>query len=458
VRWLGPLCLVAFISVQGCRCAPVPCVDCGFPFRDGGQPDSGAPDAGGPDGGDAGVPDAGDAGDAGAPDGGDAGAPDAGDAGQPDAGLGFCENYFTASCNWWSKCGRLDAPQFKDCIDLARWQCSQRQLDVLTDAGKLVFNSGTAATCYTALVASSCSLPYPSSPACGSLFDPNTPVGGSCTRQWSTVCQSSYCGANSCPASCTAYLALDAGCTGTFGDECGPGAYCDSATLRCAGALALGSPCTANDRCAGSLCDTAQGKCVALGSVTLDGGCGSDVVCSFGNYCKVGHCAPSETVGGPCRLYGGSDCQSNLTCRLDAGTTGFCVPRSGLDGGCYGLPNDCEDGLLCDSTSLGAPGTCFGYGSEDAGCVYTLQNCKVGLLCDATTARCRRLPRVGEPCTRDPGNFRSSDCADGFCPAGDAGTTRCLAPQDGGAPCERPWECASTECESGVCASLCETF
>lgn len=455
------LLVLALLAVaQGCRCGPPGLPDGGDggggydggTLPDAGSGDGGASDGGDPDGGDpdGGVPDGG-APDAGLDAGSDGGADGGADGGGADAGRGFCEEYFAAQCDWSARCGRLDAPQFADCVDLSRWQCNQRQLDALFDGGKVAFAAANVPACLAGIRAASCALSFPTSPACG-LFGPATPSGGSCTRQWSTVCAQSYCAADTCPAQCQPYLGLDAGCTGTFGDECGPAAFCDPGALRCVGLLALGSACSGNDRCSGGLCDTAQGRCLAPYSVATDGGCGSDTVCSAGLYCRAGWCAPSEDVGGPCRLYGGTDCKASLTCRLDGGTTGQCAPRSPLGGPCYGLPNDCDDGLLCDSPSLGAQGSCVGWGSEDAGCLRTLQNCKVGLLCDATSSRCRRLPRVGESCTRDPGNFRSSDCADGFCP-GDGGP--CRAPQDAGAACERPWECESTECSGGTCAALC---
>jgi hypothetical protein len=461
--------LFAVLVVSGCECnrpnkadggesadgGDAGRVDAG---ADAGQPDAGQPDAGQPDAGlqDGGPPDAGPS-DAGA----DAGSGDAGppDSGAPDSGLPFCEAYLRSVCAWNARCGTLDPAQSDDCVALSRWSCSQPQLDAVFDAGKVYFASAQVPICLQKLTASSCARSYPGAAECNGLFAPATAVGGQCTRQWSTFCAASYCKGDTCPAQCESFIAVDAGCNGDEGDQCGPYAYCPQQQPRvCTAYLSPGATCTNADRCGDGTCDTAQARCLAYGSQTADAGCGSDSVCRDDLYCKSGACTVREVQGGPCRLYGGSDCAPGFTCRItDAGTNGTCAPSEGLDGGCYGLPNDCLPGLLCDNPALLSPGHCLGLGSEGVGCNYALQNCKVGLLCDAVTKLCRRLPKVGELCVRDPGNFRSSDCVDGFCPSADAGA-RCAAPQIAGASCERPWECASTECSNGICAALCTTF
>ncbi len=427
------------LAAPGCRCE--------HQHSDGGLPDSGPPDAGPPD---AGPP--------------DAGPPDAGppDAGPPDGGTNFCDQYVRAFCDWYQGCGQLDPAQYEDCVALQAWICLQAQIDAVVDAGKLGFDTAAVPGCLTAIRASSCDRAYPAPSQCDALFTPATPVGGSCTRQWSTLCSDGYCHGDTCPAQCDAWLAADAGCTGTEGDECGPYGYCAFGTPRtCVPFVPSGAPCTANDRCVGGVCDTAQQLCLGAGSQPADAGCASDTVCGAGLYCKQGSCQPSETDGGPCRLYGGADCAAGYACRItDGGSAGTCGPRSGPDGGCYGLPNECAAGLFCDSPALFAPGTCLSAASVGEPCVHALQNCKVGLLCDPASQLCRTLPKVGEPCVRDPGNFRSSDCVGGFCPAdaGSDGGTRCVAPQPGGAPCTVPWECASTQCTAGVCEALCTSF
>src|SRR5439155_8253084 len=136
-------------------------------------------------------------------------------------------------------------------------------------------------------------------------------------------CAQGYCGAKSCPATCVPFAALDAGCSGDFGEECGPGAYCAFGV--CARLRVLGEVCAPNDPCAGGVCDSAQGKCTAYGSLDAGSACTVDVVCASGEYCKAGACAPRESLGGPCRLYGGPDCDAPFTCRIDAGTTGNCA-------------------------------------------------------------------------------------------------------------------------------------
>ena len=457
--WLGSLFLLV-----GCQCQ-------GPDARDGGREDSGVRDSGT----DAAVPDAGvsDAGtnDGGKTDGGpmdsgvhDGGGTDGGmiDGGSSDAGGRFCDSYDRAVCDWYAACGQLDSAQTADCVALQAWACSQQQVDAVIDAGKLTFAAASVPACLQATRTFSCARSFPAAPACDALFVPATSVGGTCTRQWSTLCSGSYCSGQACPAQCAAFVAVDAGCSGTEGDQCGPNAYCGQGSPRvCIALLAPGAPCNANDFCGGGTCDTAQLTCLVYGSQNADAGCASDSVCRDGLYCKAGSCRPSEVLGGPCRLYGGADCASSFTCRIwDAGTTGTCQPRSGRDGGCFGLPADCEDGLSCDSPMLFAAGSCLGSMSAGQPCVHSIQNCKVGLLCDETTHLCRTLPRVSDPCVRDPGNFKSSDCVGGFCPpdAGADGGRRCLAPQPAGAACDRPWECESTDCENGVCVALCTSF
>ena len=421
----------------GCRCpTPIVQLDAG---TDAGAVDAGAVDAGAVD----------------------AGAADAGvsDAGTPDAGVSFCEAYVAAVCGWYARCGQLDAPLVEDCRALQRWQCHQQQVDAVVDAGKVSLAAAQVPRCLNGIAAASCAQNFPRSSECD-LFSPATPNGGTCTRQWSTVCANGYCRGTACPATCSAHLAPHAGCDGPDTDACGPGAFCNFASPRvCEAFVPVGAPCTAPQRCALALCDSVQGRCTPLGALEADAGCGSDDVCAVGLYCGASRCRSRETLGGPCRLYGGGDCDEPFTCRIpDAGTMGTCQPRSGDGGVCYGLPNDCRDGLLCDNTALFNEGRCVGFESDGVACSRRVQNCKVGLVCDAITSRCRRLPRVGEPCVRDPGNFRSSDCAGGFCPVSDGGPQRCQPPQAPGGACERPWECASSECDQGACAALCTTF
>ena len=470
--WLGGAC-----HCPGAIPTPDGGVDAGR--RDAGPPDAGAPDAGLSDAGlsdaglsdaglsDAGLSDAGlsDAGpsDAGPSDAGpsDAGLSDAGprDAGPPDAGEGFCGAFLDALCAWYSRCGQLDPAQRSDCRALNAWTCSQEQLDAVLDAGKISVATARVSGCLLGLADAGCEASFPRSAACDGLFAPAASVGQTCTRQWSTLCSAGYCAGNGCPATCAPFLPLDAGCSADEGDACGPSAYCAFGPPRvCAPYLSPGAACVANDRCLGAVCDSAQSRCLEPGSQAADAGCGSDLVCEGGLYCNAGSCRPREVLGGPCRLYGGHDCDDAFTCRLhDGGSTGTCQPRAPIGGPCYGLPNDCQAPLLCDTPALFAPGTCVGFQSEGAACSRALQNCKVGLICDVS-ARCRVLPRLSDPCVRDPANFRGSDCAGGFCPASDGGAARCAAPQAPLAPCERPWECASTECSAGVCAELCTRF
>jgi hypothetical protein len=431
--------VVRGFAISAWCCALVAC-DCRPPIP---RPDGGT---------DAGL----DAGlDAGADAGSDAGVDAGADAGA-DAGVSFCDGLIAATCRWSQRCGQLDAPQLADCLALRRWTCHQGQLDALIDAGRLGFAGTQVPRCLSALEASSCALAYPSAPECA-LFSPATPAGGPCTRQWSTVCAGGYCQGTGCPATCASHLPLDAGC-GVEGDACGPDAYCSLAAPRvCTAFLQPGAPCTANDRCAGGDCDSQRGVCVAYGSQPADAGCTFDLLCASGLYCKSGACSRRESVGGPCRVYGGLDCDEPFTCDvpdalIDGGVWGTCQARSGDGGVCYGLPADCLPGLLCDTPMLFTAGRCVPYRSQGQPCSRMLLNCKVGLYCDASTQTCLQLPHLGEPCVRDPGNFRGSDCADGFCPA-DAGT--CRAPQPEGHSCAAPWECESTLCSNGTCEALC---
>src|SRR5439155_27012698 len=107
----------------------------------------------------------------------------------------------------------------------------------------------------------------------------------------------------------------------------GPDANCAFGPPRvCVALLDAGAPCAPYDGCKNSVCDSAQAKCTLYGSLGADAGCTTDVVCAAGLYCKSGACAPRETLGGPCPVYGGLDCASAYTCLLDGGTQGSCAP------------------------------------------------------------------------------------------------------------------------------------
>lgn len=472
--WILASAVMPFLIAGGCRCDPhddppdASIRDASFARFDAGGPDTGAtaPDAAAPGADASALPDAG-------PEGPDAEAQqDAAepvdatvapaDAGGSDAGVGlpaaqFCPTYVAAQCDWYLRCGKLDAAQLADCRASLSWTCNQAQVSALA-AGKVGYDPISAAACTSGIAARACSQPFPAIAACDATFPPATPIGGTCTRQWSTVCVDSYCKSNACPGTCTAFTAVGEVCSGTEGDECGPNATCAyTSPRRCVAIIEAGGTCAPNDPCRSGTCDATQLKCLTFGSQPQGAACALDEVCATGLYCKSGQCQPSEGAGGPCRVWGGRDCAAGLTCRVpgDAGFNGQCAPSSDEGGPCYGLPADCRSGLLCSSPSLLAPGTCLAAESEGVACNLTAQNCKVALLCNPTTQLCTRLPWVGTACVRDPLNYQSSDCADGFCPAADAGTATCAAPQAAGAACSRPWECASSVCDQGFCAALC---
>ncbi|MFL5319279.1 MAG: hypothetical protein ACJ790_06445 [Myxococcaceae bacterium] len=414
------------------------------------KPDSGASE-------DAAVADSGsDAGDDGGSSDADAGSNDGGtDAGnRADAGVpieNLCGELTAAWCDRLLGCGELDPAQRSDCPELISWVCSQDQLSSLARDGSIGFDPQHARACIDGIRAVPCGPELPGAAACDDLFASQTPNGGSCSRQ-TNACANGYCDGADCSATCAPYLALDAGCTGAFGDECGPAAHCQSG--RCTPFLLPGQACAPNDACLGGLCDPGVLRCVEYGSLGADAGCVSEAECIEGLACIDSVCQPRHRIAQSCRIYGGTQCDSDFTCRsFDGGLSGICWPRSDAGESCFGVPEDCYDRLLCSSTALFSEGSCLERVGEDAGCNRVVQNCRFGLVC-GPDSRCHRLPHVSESCAADPFNFRSSDCVAGFCDdRGDGGV--CRGPQDAGQSCGRPWECASNVCAGGACAVQC---
>lgn len=391
----------------------------------------------------------------------DAGSDGSVDAGPPTIPRGeFCRRYLEAYCARRERCVQLDPAQSADCPVLTAWKCHQALLDALESGGEISYDAAGAAQCAQDERTGGCDDPELFRPAsCGQVFGRATPVGRPCTRQWwaAYACVNGYCDGTACPGQCKAYLPVASPCTGVPGDQCGPSAYCAlTDPRRCTEYLAAGATCTPNDQCADGVCDSAAWRCVKTRSLGEGAACTVDLVCAVGQYCKQGLCAPAEVQGGPCRRGLEDDCANAFTCRIgDGGTFGTCQPRSDEGGPCYGLVRDCKPGLRCTSPAFLAAGTCVAFQSEGAPCDLAAQNCKVALLCDRNSKTCRRLPRLAEPCVRDPLNTVSSDCLGGLCPETDGGTTRCVPPVGSGVSCGRAYECASAFCENGTCADLC---
>ena len=195
------------------------------------------------------------------------------------------------------------------------------------------------------------------------------------------------------------------------------------------------------DDCIVFLCDPATGNCQAL-SKPNDAPCDDQDVCTLGELCQGGICAPAETVDcddgelctadtcdpedgcqyapslAPCddgdACTGGDACTEGLACAgaplscddEDPCTLDGCDPATGA---CVNAPKLCDDGDLCTEDACDA---------DSGACLFTAKTCGDGDLCtldscDPATGTCGHTAKDcgdGDPCTMD-----LCDAASGLC-------------------------------------------
>lgn len=439
-----------------------------FPWVElGSNPDSGVmtpPDAGMSDASvpDASTPDAGPV-DAGSPDAGgpDAGVPDSGfvDAGLDDAKLlaTWCTTYSHRYCEGEGACSALPSSAVGRCLDFLDNLCSQPLVNLLTDAGWIVFNAAHARTCLDETVDAGCR-GGPLQDMCrNGIFEPNAHLGQPCSDNGyesivgfpeSQCVAGTYCKYTaSCPGTCQPYESIGTACADStqcdrsvsycnqtcrayasqgdpcFGGLCHAGLYCplDAGTCK-AQATDAGDFCDAPESCATPLyCDLRMRRCVQSFTLTAGATCGYSFECTPSSYCKgfavlddgglaLGHCAPLEAIGNACQGY---DCVNGATC-----INNLCTASDGVG-------DPCNNAIPCQRFTSCLNGACV------------------------------LNPNPGEPClvTSDAGVVTQLMCNVGWC---SSTTKRCVAPVPNGGACALGYECEyNSYCDAGHCQSFC---
>jgi hypothetical protein len=137
---------------------------------------------------------------------------------------------------------------------------------------------------------------------------------------------------------------------------------CDTTAGSCVSCVPLGhGTCSTNaECCAGSVCDTGEGKCELCDS---NAECGAPARLN----CKLSSGACCTVQGMPCGGLGSSGCCSGLC------SAGTCGCYNAYEKGCVD-DDGCCSGLVCD-TDAGTPGIC------GPGCRFTGQRCTLGTGC-----------------------------------------------------------------------------
>lgn len=286
----------------------------------------------------------------------------------------------------------------------------------------------------------------------GCRVDDDCPRELSCDAD-SKTCVADACeGAEDCPVGqyCDADLGFcRLGCAESV--DCGEG-------LDCVDGACQGEACDGETCPAGQYCDTDAGVCLL--------GCQGDVNCAEGEYCDddastcyVG-CRDDDECdeGESCRLLGvadglrqrcvptpcgaDGDCERGFFCDLN-GDDGLCSAGCRLD------PDDCSEGLVCDSDARQCvPAACEGQ-----------EDCAAGQYCDTlqVTATCAVGCDANEQCRTESCDLglhlceceRNSDCHDGLSCFGNRCIRACESDLDCPSPltCDRGTDVCRLECE-----------
>ena len=321
-------------------------------------------------------------------------------------------------------------------------------------------------------------------PATGTCEDAPKPAGTGCDD--GNSCTNSECdGSGSCKVmASTCECETDADCAAhEDGDTCNGTLHCDAGSHTCEVFAETVVHCpAAAEPCRDVKCIGKSGQCVT--SVAADGSlCEDDDVCTSGETCQGGGCAPSTlacacTDDAACALEDDGDlcngvpfcnlatgkCQTNpasvITCPTVDNT--FCRKKACLSasGTCgwqdMAAGTSCDDGNICTKGESCKSGVCTG-GQQGCGCktnadCATKEDgnlCNGTLYCDATSHACEINPATVVKCPQDP----DAPCKITVCQT-DSGTCAVklaaeATPCDDGQPCTEGDACKGGVCQAG---------
>jgi len=357
----------------------------------------------------------------------------------------FCEAFIDDVCGALMECYNWDYVDLEHCR--ADQEClGMADLEAEVGAGWLTYDESVAWSCHESFSSSPCAFgPFIMVPtvqevlsSCPQRFVGNQPAGEACVDDLDCAA-GTYCSMQNytCPGTCAAWLGDGETCDARDGLRCDPALRCNNGTCGAPPAPQVeGDYCDWPGQCpAGLWCNVNVLKCfpqAGLGEYCVtDEGCEGDLWCP--SEPGSGWCQAVGDVGGACEL--DEHCESGLVCFTSV-LARECQPRSDVGGPCYGN-TDCIDGLRCDFTA-GPPGVCSALLGSGEVCMLD-SDCSAELLCEENVCRAPRYP--GEPC--DDGQ---SVCILSVC---DGSTCMYRAPLGGA--CTDHQDCASRECDAGVC-------
>lgn len=346
----------------------------------------------------------------------------------------YCTGISSLYFDFLSTCyGATDYPadDRADFVDRTLGRCLEVEPSV--EAGRVVFDGVTAATCLTELEAAAdgCT-PYDflmRAPACAQLFSARVALGQDCYRDATlhftatgvtSECLDGYCEAEQCPGTCQTWREEGETCAS---GECGPELACVNEECVARGAegddCAQEDACQAGLECVGNVChvpsqpgDACWNEPCSSGFNCIAGECGTKVevghVCTWRYDCSDdGRCLDRDGDGpgglecGPIGELGDScgqplDCGPDFYCEREGQDSGTCESRLPVSAECD--RDGCEPGSWCNYAS----GLCQARGEEGDDCMAgTMPGphsaCQPGLLC-MTDGRCHPIGEVGDPC------------------------------------------------------------
>jgi hypothetical protein len=362
--------------------------------------------------------------------------------------------YMVRACEWALQCGHLlpyrdiqECMEWRDALSDGRLAAARRERHRAVQQGRASIDEDAFARCLQELDPSHChrrALESRLRPACAVRFVGTVEDGGACYGDVECAspganCVRGACADGCCEGTCEPAIVEGGDC---FTGQCEPGLACvlgdrcsdTGHSFCCLPVSKVGEPCSSSNECeAGAWCDGACGICR---NASPEGGeCTTPRQCAGRTECvglsiihaDPGRCVRVSEPGDDCD----SRCHGPLHCGpfLSTNPERTCRPLEEL-------------GEYCGThVCLGATSTCQGSGTV---CV-------------------ERTPE-GAPCADGPPWGGIPPCMPGlFCTAAlGADEPACAAPQEPGALCTHPRQCASHRCsgdatEPGTCLAWSES-
>jgi hypothetical protein len=385
-------------------------------------------------------------------------------------------------------------------------------------AGRVAFDADAARACLNTTRTWDCQFP-PADLSTGlmecdfdAIFPGAAAPGAACFNAGECDAAKGWCdkaSPSACAGQCVAWVGLTSACQvrdfqHDKPDTCDPAlGFCGRNTLKCLAWSAdeVTGGCGSTEKRCNPLTQTCGLDKVCRPILKKGEVCKSTSSCPAGLACIAGICASPGEEGTLCARGGTHPpCQPDLACFPPAaGGSNVCSGRLSAELPCAAHP-DCETGLVCRFPAGATVGACKppqregmdctppqgGAGPGDCVAGEELCDgdvCRVELFdCDATTSKCKRRPRLSEPCVPSadrcqPGIWckppesgaavcaalpklnegcdTGRGCSEGWCAQSTTGTFFCAGLLDTNGSCDDPSQCKSGRCIENKCAVAC---